>query len=95
MVGAGWFAGVGANGVVGTTDGPLDSCSTSQNFHFEANIGSLGAGFDINQDSGSVSYSGRPFTGIGFGAMAAGGIGTSTTYATPTVSQIINSIFGD
>ncbi len=93
LVGAGWFAGGGASGVVGSTDGTLPGCSTSTSLHVEANAGwggAAGGSIDFNQDGGGVTYSGRPFTGAGYGVMTAGGVGTTTTYATLTLRQVLN-----
>ncbi len=96
LVGAGVFGGVGVQGNFGNSDGPMTS-GTTVSPYFEANAGAGGgAGVSGNLDpngrlsggSGSV----RGFPGTGLGVMAGGGVSTTTTWVSPTLSQIWNNL---
>ena len=104
LVGAGWFAGVGAGVSYGQTDGPLPvGIDTTALLSLQGNMGwggFVGGSVDVNPDSISVGglqnlvqtpSVGTGKFGAGFGIMAAGGITTSTTIASPTVGDMFDS----
>jgi RHS repeat-associated protein len=96
LVGGGIFAGVGIQGNVGHSDGPMPS-GTTLTPYVEANVGiGKGAGVSANLDpnggisggSGSV----RGFPGTGAGVMVGGGISTTSTWVSPTAGQTWDKI---
>jgi RHS repeat-associated protein len=95
MVGPGFYAGVGLQGGVGYTKCTLRTgVNTGKSIHAEGNLGfgdSVGGAIDV--DTTGASLTGPPprlRAGVGFGIMAAAGMSTTTTIATPTVGEMYN-----
>ena len=104
LIGAGWFAGVGVDLSYGQTKGPLPvGTSTAASLSVQGNMGwgnFVGGSVDISPDAISVGGiqslfdspkvgSGR--FGAGFGVMAAGGLTITTTIATPSIGNMVDS----
>lgn len=115
LVGSGLYAGVGVDLGVGSSDGPLPVGASEQSIavHVEGNVG-WGAAVGLSADfaKGGSSVDGlqnlgqRPpasmkagKAGAGFGIMAAGGVSTTTTIATPSIGEMYKAakdyLFGE
>jgi hypothetical protein len=99
MVGAGWFAGVGVGGGVTHTKCPVETgITTDKTLHGEINAGwgeADGLSGDYSRDGQSAGFPiPKVRAGAGFGVMAAGGVSTSTTIATPELGPLIQKIGG-
>jgi len=99
MTGGGFFGAVGVQG--GYTHSASDTpvgFSTSTAIHGEVNAGwgsgAVGLAGDFGSDSSGANFPVPQLdVGVGYGAMIGVGVSTTTTWATPTIMQMINYIF--
>lgn len=98
MVGAGLYGGVDLIGGYTSSASPLPTgLDTTTQVHAEGNLGwgdSIGAGGEIGSEGIGASATLQSLEeGIGFGTMFGVGVATTTTWATPSLSQMWNAVF--